>query len=432
MALTDLAIRNARPSQRAEGTFKDLWIHDGNGLYLQITGTPSGQITRYWLYRYSVKGKDRRLGLGPYPAVTLADARRLAEQARRLRKEQRLDPIAERRRQDRARELAEEKAAHEEAVAKTRTVTFAQAADEYITAHKPEWRSARYATQWKTALETYANPIIGNLPVADVDEALVLKVLQPIWFTKTVSAKILRGMIANILTWAAAKPRCYRPTGANPATWRDNLAHSLPKPSKVAKVKHRPALPWQDVREFMAALRQDNSVAARALEFTILTAARPGEIRLMPWSEVNLKNRTWEIPARRMKAERPHRVPLSDAAVEILTALKGDGAPGNRDYVFAEPTGRPLPEKALRRICHSINPSISVHGMRSTFRDWIGANTKFPRELAELALAHAVKGAAEAAYWRDDALERRRPMMEAWGRFCIPAKAAKVIRFTAA
>jgi integrase len=188
----------------------------------------------------------------------------------------------------------------------------------------------------------------------------------------------------------------HRSQSSNPATWRDNLAHSLPKPGKVTKVKHRPALPWQDVREFMAALRQDNSVAARALEFTILTGARPGEIRLMPWSEVNLKNRTWEIPARRMKAERPHRVPLSDAAVEILTALKRDGTPGKRDYVFAEPTGRPLPEKALRRVCHSINPSISVHGMRSTFRDWIAANTKFPRELAELALAHAIKGSAEA------------------------------------
>jgi integrase len=182
----------------------------------------------------------------------------------------------------------------------------------------------------------------------------------------------------------------------------------------------------------MTALQHDNSIAAMALQFTILTAARTNEVRLAPWSEIDIKHRIWRIPASRMKADRPHRVPLSDAAVEILTALKGNSKPGKRDYIFAEPNGRPLSEKALRRACHRINPAISVHGMRSTFRDWVGDNTKFPRELAELALAHAIKGSAEAAYWRDDALERRRPMMEAWGRFCIPAKAAKVIPFAAA
>jgi integrase len=182
----------------------------------------------------------------------------------------------------------------------------------------------------------------------------------------------------------------------------------------------------------MAALRQYNSIEARALEFTILTGARSDQVRHAPWSEIDLKHRIRKIPAPRMKCDRPYRVPLSDAAIEILTAVKGDGTPDRRGYAFADPTGRPLAGKALRRGCHQIDPAISVHGWRSTFRDRVAANTKFPRELAEIALAHAVRGSTEAAYWRDDALEKRRPMMEAWSRFCIPAKGARVIPFTAA
>jgi integrase len=429
--LTDLAIRNAQPIVKPDGSYQAVWLHDGGGLYLQITGTPSGQIAKYWLYRYSVKGKDRRLGLGAYPTVSLSDARRLREQQRRLRKEQRLDPIAERRRQDQARALAEQEAAQAAAIAKARSVTFARAAQEYITAHRPEWKSARYHDQWKRLIGTYANPIIGDIPIADIDRDHVLQVLNPVWLTKTVTAKVLRGMIANILSWSANKSKPYRPAGPNPATWTDNLEHSLQRPNKIAKVKHRPALPWQDIRQFMAALRADNSVAAAALQFAILTTARTVEVRLTPWSEIDLKRRVWEIPALRMKADRPHRVPLSDAAVEILAIIKADTTPGKRDYVFAEPTGRPLADKALRNACHRIDPTVSVHGMRSTFRDWIGEATKFPRELAEIALAHKLRNATEEAYRRDDALEKRRSMMEAWARFCVP-KTAKVIEFPAA
>jgi integrase len=329
-----------------------------------------------------VRGKDRRLGLGSYPTVSLADARRLREQQRRLRKEQRLDPIAERRSQDQARELAEQQAAEAAAVAKTRSVTFCQAANEYIAAHKPEW-GAKYASQWEALIQTYAHPVIGDVPVADVDVEHLLSILRPIWLSKTITAKRLRGMLAVILDWCANKPKTpYRAKGVNPAAWKHNLEHAdLPKPSKIATVKNRPALPWQDTREFMATLRQHNSIAAMALQFAILTAARTGEVRLATWSEIDIKHRVWRIAASRMKAARPY----SDAVIEILTTLKDDTTPGKRDYVFAEPTGRPLPEKALRHACHRINPTITVHGMRSTFR-WAGNATKFPRELADRAL----------------------------------------------
>lgn len=430
---TDLAVRNLQPALKPDGTYRTVWFHDGGGLYLEVSSTPSGHINRHWHYRYSVKGKDRKLSLGPYPQVSLSRARDLAEQQRRLRKEQRKDPIAERRRLDHERELAEEEAAQAASVAKARSVSFSQAAHEYLTTRKPEW-GTKYADQWTALINAYATPIIGSTAVADIDTDLVHKVLAPLWFTKTVTAQRLRNMLAKMLSWCANKPsQPYRPKGPNPATWEGNLEYLLPKPSKITKgVTHRPALPWQDIREFMTTLCQDNSTEAHALEFAILTGGRTKEVRLAPWSEINLKHRTWEIPAKRMKATRPHRVPLCNAAMEILIALKGDSTPTKRDYVFSDPTGRPLSEKALRRACHRITPSVSVHGMRSTFREWVSANTKFPRELAELAVAHRVKGDAEAAYWRDDALEKRRPMMEAWGRFCVPAKTAKVIPFTAA
>jgi integrase len=367
---------------------------DGGGLYLRI----SDSGTKGWIFRYNDDGKLHDMGLGPVHTIGLPRARELAREYRELRL-QGIDPITYRRASVAARRVSDAKA-----------MTFKQCADAYIAAHEVGWRNAEHRRQWSKTLAQHAHPTIGDLPVAAIDTALVMKVLEPIWRTIPETATRVRGRIESILDWARA--RSYR-SGENPARWRGHIDHLLPARGKVQTVKHLPALPYEEVADFMASLRQETSLGARALEFAVLTAARTGEVLGATWSEIDLKARTWTIPAERMKAGKEHRVPLSNAAFALL-----EQAPRQNEYVFPGLRGH-LSEKtmqlALRRMGQR---EITVHGFRSTFRDWASERTAFPREVAEMALAHAIPNAVEAAYRRGDLFDKRRKLMEAWAEFC--------------
>lgn len=382
---------------------------DGGGLYLQI-GPIGGKA---WLFRFMRNGRAREMGLGPFPLVTLSEARVAAAEARKLLLAG-TDPIEERKaRRDRAR------------LENARALTFKQCADAYITAHAPGWRNAKHADQWRNTLATYAYPVFGDLFVQSVDTALVLKALEPIWTAKTETASRVRGRIEAVLDWATA--RKYR-HGENPARWRGHLDKLLPAKSKVQKVVHHPALPYDAVGAFMVELRKRDGTAARALEFAILTAARTNEVLKARWEEIDLAAKVWTVPAERMKAGREHRVPLSEAAIAVLEAVKVDGA----DLVFpgAKP-GKPLSNMALLKLLDRMGRSdLTAHGFRSTFRDWAADRTTFPREVAESALAHVVSDKVEAAYRRGDLFEKRRKLMDAWATYCAIIKverAAEVV-----
>jgi integrase len=303
-------------------------------------------------------------------------------------------------------------------------VTFREAAAAYIAAHRAGWRNEKHAAQWPSSLEAFVYPTIGHLPAQAIDTGLVLKVLEPIWTKTPETASRVRGRIESVLSWAAA--RGYRDRSSlNPATWKGHLDHLLPARTKVRAIEHHPALPYAALPGFMAALRAQDGIGARALEFTILTAARSGEVLGARWSEIDLGTRVWTVPAARMKGGREHRVPLSDAAVTIL---KGMAAVRVNDHVFpgrrGPPSGMTMTE-VLRRLSRR---DITVHGMRSTFRDWCGALTNFPREVAERALAHRIGDAAEQAYARDELLQKRRKLMDAWAAYCArPATSAAVV-----
>ncbi|HUZ31239.1 MAG TPA: integrase arm-type DNA-binding domain-containing protein [Xanthobacteraceae bacterium] len=390
---------------------------DGGGLWLRV----SSPTARSWVYRYMLDRASHEMGIGKYPEITLAEARGRAAEARRL-KALGKDPLAQR---DAIRAAERADAA--------KAVTFKDAAERYIDAHKAGWKNTKHATQWKTTLETYAYPVIENLSVQSIDTGLVLKVLEPIWNGKTETASRLRGRIEAVLDWA--KVRGYR-DGENPARWRGHLDKLLPARSKVRKVKHHAALPFDDLPDFMTALRAQDSVAARALEFAILTAARTGEVVGAKWDEIDLAEKLWTVPAARMKAGREHRVPLSARAVEILELMKPDVADGQQmknaddDFAFAGGApGKPLSNMAflmlLRRMGRS---SLTAHGFRSTFRDWAAERTSFPSEAAEMALAHKVGDKVEAAYRRGDLFDKRRAMMDQWAIACaMPATGAKIV-----
>lgn len=388
------------PGQLAAVMIKNLgdgWHADGGNLYLKVHG-----CSRAWVYRYvSPDGKRRNMGIGPFPAVTLMEARKVAFQfqAQRLHPTDPTDPLA-----------AKHRVMQERLRASHRRMTFKQCADAYIEAHRPEWKNEKHGDQWGNTLKTYAYPVMGSLWVDQVDEALVLKVLMPIWKEKTETAKRLRGRIESVLDWASFNK--YR-TGDNPARWKGHLEHSLARPSKVSKVVHHPALPYRELAEFMVDLRARPGFAARALEFLILTAARSGEVRSATWNEVDLDNKVWSIPASRMKMEREHRVALSDTAVELLKLTpRLDGC----DYLFpgSKPTS-PMSDMSLTAVLRRMGrTNITVHGFRSTFRDWAAEATNYPNEMAEMALAHAVGNKVEAAYRRGDLLEKRFAMMNDW------------------
>ena len=289
-----------------------------------------------------------------------------------------------------------------------KAVTFAQCAESYIESHKAGWRNAKHAEQWTKTLETYAEPVIGPLPVQQVDTGLVLKILEPIWSTKSETASRIRGRIENILDWA--KARGYR-SGENPARWKGHLNQLLPTLSKRHRVVHHTAMPFAEVGAFVAKLRELFGTAARCLEFTILTAARTNEAIKAKPEEFDLTGATWTIPASRMKTKREHRVPLSPRTVEIVREmLKLD-----QDYVFpAARRGGPVSNMAMLQLLDRMDVDVTVHGFRSSFRDWAAERTAFSHEVCEMALAHTIPNSAEAAYRRGDLFEKRAKLMTTW------------------
>lgn len=366
------------------------------GLYLQVTHSGA----RSWILRATVGKRRRDIGLGGYPDVPLAQAREKAREARELIK-QGIDPVEQR------------KAARTALIAaQASRITFDQAAARFLSSKRHEFKNAKHAAQWESTLKTYASPIIGRLPVSEVELPHIVEILEPIWTTKTETASRLRGRIEAVLAWATVAG--YR-SGDNPARWKGHLDAVLPKPSKVAKVKNHRALPIDDMGAFMVALRKREGMAAKALEFLILTAARSGEVRGATWDEIDLKAKVWTIPAERMKAGKEHRVPLSDPAVALLEALpRLAGSP----YVFPSARGGMLSDMALSALMKRMAVDAVPHGFRSTFRDWCAERTNYPREVAEMALAHTISDKVEAAYRRGDLFEKRRRLMADWARFC--------------
>ena len=371
---------------------------DGGGLWLQVSATGS----KSWVYRFSLNGRAREMGLGPLRKVPLASARACAQSCGELC-QQGIDPIdAKRAKQAQA------------ALDTAKAVTFGDCATRYIEAHRAGWRNAKHAAQWQATLDTYAKPVIGSLAVQAVDTGLVLNVLEPIWNTKPETAGRVRGRIESILDWA--RVRGFR-SGENPARWRGHLDKLLPRKSKVRAVQHHPALPYGEVPQFMTQLRQQQGMAAQCLEFVILTACRTGEAIGATRNEVNSKDRTWTIPGSRMKAGKEHRVPLSDRAMQLAQT---DSQLVVGEFLFLGGVGqRGLSNMALTALLRRMGrDGITVHGFRSAFRDWAAETTAFPNEVVEMALAHVIGNAAEAAYRRGDLFEKRRRLMEAWADYC--------------
>jgi integrase len=382
-------------------------LSDGGGLYLRIA--PGG--SKQFIFRYAVNGRLRDMGIGPTHTVDLAMAREKALEARRLRLEG-IDPIAHRRARVAALQAADAKA-----------MTFRQCAEGFIRDNEKEWRSARHRQQWTSTLAKYVYPELGELPVAAIDTPLVLRVVKPLWADKTVTAARVRGRIEAILGWATVHH--YR-SGDNPARWQGLLEHALPAQAKIAKTEHHAALPYTEVAPFMAKLQQDTSAAAKCLQFIVLTAARLVEATGATWAEIDFEARTWTVPATRMKGGREHRVPLSDAAMAVLEAMR---AVRMSNFVFPGLLdGRPVGMRTVQDLV-KIGGEITVHGLRSSFRDWAAERTSFPREVCEMALAHAIPDAVEAAYRRGDLFEKRRKLMNAWAAYCakVEMDAGKVV-----
>jgi integrase len=422
---------------------------DGGGLYLQITGDGKKKIAKSWIFRYRFNGHTskagkplaREMGLGSSDTWTLAEARDRARQQRQLL-DQGLDPIAARKTQEAAAALA-----------KAQTVLFEQCAKDYIRSHRAGWKNAKHADQWTSTLEAWAYPIIGKLPVGGITTDLVLKVLQqPIdpdapdgpnfWTDKTETASRVRGRIENVIDWAKAKKLR---DGENPARWKGLLDKLLPARSTVAPVEHHPALPYRDMPAFMAELRERNGLGARALEFTILNAARTEDTLGGRWTEIDEIDRTWTVPAARLKGrkgarKRDHVILLSDRAIRILQDLPRDG-----EYIFAGgSTDGGLSNNAMGAVIDRMNAEkqaaglpkwidpqldreVVPHGFRSTFTDWCADMTAYPTEMADIALAHIVSDKVEAAYRRGDMREKRRRLMADWAIYCeSPPAATKV------
>lgn len=396
---------------------------DGRGLYLQVHKGGS----KSWIYRYTFKGRVRAMGLGATHLVSLAEARALAQEARLL-KDQGFDPI------DRRQAARPEPAPKVEAALPMEGFSFKDAAAAYIQANSAAWRNAKHLAQWSATLEAYAYPVFGQRPVGEVNTNLVLNALEPIWATKSETASRLRGRIESVLDWATV--RGHR-QGENPARWKGHLDKILPAKSKVARVEHHAALPFKAMPKFMQDLQGREGTAARALEFAILTAARTGEVIGAQWSEIDFEARTWTQPAARTKTRKEHRVPLGDAAMTILAAMRDATHEAQRELLLLY--GKPIPNdlklegfifagmrrgkglsnmallKTLERMGHA---DLTTHGFRSTFRDWAAETTNYPNELVEMALGHAIAGKVEAAYRRGDLFEKRRGLMRDWEGFC--------------
>ena len=401
--LTALAVEKAK---------KRGYYGDGGGLFLQVSSSGS----KSWVFRFKEAGKLHEMGLGATHTIGLAEARERARECRRLRLDG-IDPIE-------ARKIARAQARLDAAKA----VTFKDCAERYIASHGAGWRSRTHAAQWPSTFRRYIYPVFGSLPVQGVDVGLVLKVLEPIWTAKPETASRVRGRIESVLDWATA--RGYR-QGENPARWRGHLQNLLPTKSKVRRVKHHTALPYAEIGNFMTQLHEQQGIAARALAFTILTAARTGEVIGARWSEINVAERQWVVPGERMKSGKEHRVPLSEAPLAILEQMQ---AIRQGDFVFPGGKARlPISNMAMMMTLRRMGRGdLTVHGFRSSFRDWAAERTDFPSEVAEMALAHAVSSKVEAAYRRGDLFQKRRQLMDTWSRFCTVSAPAAVASIAAA
>ncbi len=414
--LTPAGVRNAK---------KPGLYGDGAGLYLNV-GPTGGKS---WLFRYMLNGRAREMGLGPLHTIGLAEARERAQAARKLKLDG-MDPLA-------TREAEKQRRAEEAAKA----ISFKKAAEGYIKAHRPGWRNDKHAWQWQQTLDAHVYPVIGDLSVGSVDTGHVTRILEPIWTTKAETAARVRGRIEVILDFATTHG--WR-TGANPARWKGHLQNVLPSRAKVAKVEHHAALPWREMGAFMAKLEKQDGTARLALQFIILTAARTNEVIGATWGEMDLATPRrvtigrdddgkpivetvgglWTVPGDRMKAGKGHRVPLSGPALDVLHEAaklrRGDSPsdpvfPGGKGATSSKGLSNVAMLMLLRRMEHG---DLTVHGFRSTFRDWCAEATRYPRELAEAALAHTLDSKTEAAYQRGDLLEKRRRLMADWATFC--------------
>lgn len=387
--LTALKIRqNLKPGMYA----------DGLGLYLKVREGKS----KSWIFRYRTGGRLRDMGLGPLHTGPLAAAREKAEVCRAMRLKG-LDPLEEQHKERQAKSIEAAEA-----------ITFEKCAETYIADLKDGWKNSKHADQWTTTLQAYVYPLFKDKPVAAIDDALVLKVLQPIWKEKTETASRIRGRIERVLDWARIKK--YR-TGDNPARWKGHLEHLLPRRPRVATVNHHAALPIDEMPGFIQILRREETIVARAFEFCILNATRTSETMGMRWSEHDEKAQLWTVPAGRMKAGRDHRIPLAGRSQLILAEMHDIRT---SDFVF--PGGvqdRPLSSMAFLMLLRRLGRNdITAHGFRSTFRDWAAERTNFPNEVVEMALAHTIGNKVEAAYRRGDLFEKRRQLAEAWAAFC--------------
>ncbi len=380
---------------------------DGGGLYLQV----SDSQTKAWVFRFMIAGRARKMGLGDFDLVSLKEARKKRDAAYGLVVDG-VDPIADRKARKAAQQAESAKA-----------LTFKQCAESYITANKSGWKSEKHAGQWESTLKTYAYPTIGDLPVQMIETAHVMKIIEPIWTTKTETASRVRGRIEKVLDRAKAlKIR----SGENPAAWRGNMEQLLPPKSQVAPVENFPALPYAELPAFMAKLRAKKGVSARALEFTILTVARTGDTIGATGQEINKAEKLWTVPAARVKGKkgarkRDHVVPLSKQALAALEAVPAEG-----DFIF--PGGKEdagLSNAAMSELLKGMgySPDVAtVHGFRSTFTDWVADETDYPNEMSELAKAHTVSDKVERAYRRGNMREKRRRMMADWAAYCASSR----------
>lgn len=360
--------------------------NDGGGLYLQVADVSgTGNVTKSWCFRYMLDRRARKMGLGSVNTFSLAEARERARQARQQLADG-ADPIEAR--------LADRDARRRD---EAERVTFKDAAGKYLTIHESGWRNAKHRQQWRSTLETYAFPTLGQRPVKAIDSALINAALAPIWTKTPETASRVRQRIERIVQWV-----------------KDGAP--LPAPSKAKRVQHHAALPWQDVPQFMAELRARDSISARALEFTVLCAARTGETIGATWAEIDLDGKVWVVPGERMKAHKDHRVPLPDRAVEILRNM-----PREKDSPYVFPGGRagsPLSNMAMLQLLKGMRPGLTTHGFRSAFKDWATETTNHPNIVSEAALAHTVKDAVEKAYRRGELFEKRRRLMRDWAAYC--------------
>ena len=382
-------------SLKVNSTVKPGYYGDGGGLYLQI----SQFGTKSWVFRFTLH-KKREMGLGPVNDISLKKAREISQECRLLVREG-IDPITYRKER---RAQAQNKSAA--------FMTFKECAEKYIRNNQAGWSNPKHAKQWTRTLETYAYPVIGPLPVSTVETTHIMEILEPIWSEKNETAKRVRGRVESILDAArVAKLR----TGENPARWKGHLDKLLPASFKVAKVIHHPSLPYTEIGNFVAALRAQDNIASSALEFLILTAARTNEVIDATFDEFDLDKGVWIIPADRMKAKREHRVPLSARAIEIVKTMEEKR---QNDHVFPGQRGKGLSNMAFLQLRNRMNlTGITVHGFRSTFRDWAAEQTAYPSDVVEMALAHSVGNQVQQAYFRTDLFEKRTALMRDWAKY---------------